>query len=235
MDRLGVRRALVGHVAAREYHPAVGNAELLEELAGHPRLHPCWAVLPHQTGEMSEPAALVSEMRRHGVRAARVFPGVSRGWGHRFSLDRYVSGPLLTALEGAGIPVLVDYLLFRRDELDWREIADVCERHPGLKLVLIRAGGRSARNLYPMMDAFPNLHVGTAGYAVHRGLEALCERFGPGRLLFGSGFPYWSLGGAVFQLAHARIPLQAKRQIASGNLRRLLGVAAEGRDVGVPA
>lgn len=219
---LGVRRALVSHVVAKEYHPSVGNAQLLEALAGQPELLPCWVVLPHHTREMPEPEALIAQMLASGVRAARIYPGISGGMGHRFSLLPHVAGPLLATLERHRIPLFVDYLLGRRDEIDWREVVDVCERHPGLPVVLIRPGGRSDRNLYPLMRGLPNLHIESSGYNANRGIEALAEYTGPERILYGSGYPYNTMPGALFRVAHSRMPLPWRQLVAGGNLERLL-------------
>src|SRR5688572_28948638 len=69
MDRLGIAEALVYHGMALDGHPYEGNQRLLREIAAHPRLHPCWVLLP-TAGEMPPPGELVAQMRARGVRAA---------------------------------------------------------------------------------------------------------------------------------------------------------------------
>lgn len=230
LDQLSIKGGLVTHVVAREYHPSVGNELLMTELAGHPEMAPCWVLLPHHTGEMPEPAALVDRLLKAGVRAARVFPGIAGGAGHRYPLHRHVVGELFTALERNRIPLLIDYILGRRDDVDWREMADVCERHPNLPVVLVRSSGRSSRVLFPMMRALPNLHMEISFYHSHRGIEALADYVGPERILFGSNYPYNTLPSPVFRVAHSQISLEAKRLVAGGNLRRLLaGVQERGQ------
>lgn len=230
MDKVGVQHALVTHVQAREYHPSEGNRLLMAELTGHPRLFPCWTLLPHHTGEMPEPEVLVRQLLDAGVHAARVFPAVAGGWGHRFSLNKYVAGPLLKVLERHHIPLFVDWLLARRDDPPWRDVIELCENYPALPLVLVRVGGRSDRDVFPLLEAFPNLHIETGGYVAHRGLEGLVERYGAHRLLYGSGYPYYTLTGAAFRLAHTQLPVESRRLIAGDNLRRLLsGVITHAR------
>lgn len=228
MEKVSVGRALVTHVQAREYHPAEGNPLLMTTLEGSARLSACWVVLPHHTGEMPPPGQLIDNLLAEGVRAVRVFPGVSGGWGHRFSLNRYVVGDLFEALARRRIPLLLDYLLFRREDPPWDEVVRVCESYPTLPILLIRPGGRSDRNLYPLLAAFDNLYIETGGYVVHRGIEKVVERFGPERLLFGSGYPYYTMAGAAYRLARASISEESRRMIGSGNLESLLsGVHVE--------
>jgi hypothetical protein len=44
--RRGIARRLVYHLVARENNPAQGNAALMQELAGHNELVPCWRSRP---------------------------------------------------------------------------------------------------------------------------------------------------------------------------------------------
>ena len=46
MDRFGIGRALVCHTLAWQNSPSLGNARLMREIASHPRLEPCWVVVP---------------------------------------------------------------------------------------------------------------------------------------------------------------------------------------------
>ncbi|HLU72105.1 MAG TPA: amidohydrolase family protein [Nonomuraea sp.] len=232
LDRVGIHEAAVYHVLAREHDPATGNALLARELAALPaparaRLHPVGVVLPPHTGELPEPGTLVRELLAGGVRMARIFPSAAMN-GHRFSLAPWCSGELLDALERARMPLAVDFTLFRRGEPPWREVYDLAEHHPGLPIILMDVQGRNNRTLYPLLNRFANLHVQSAGLNVHHGLEDLCERFGAHRVVFGSGYPVQTLGGARLQLDRARLPQRDREMIASGTLAGLLARAGEG-------
>ena len=50
MDYAGIDDALVYHSLAKEYVPMLGNRQLMDEISGHERLHPCWVVMPNGTG-----------------------------------------------------------------------------------------------------------------------------------------------------------------------------------------
>jgi hypothetical protein len=228
LDRLGVARAAVYHVLAKEHHPSVGNRMLLEELGGHPRLAPVWVVMPAHTGEMPESGELVRGMLAAGIRLARIFPAWSPQ-AHRYSLAEWCVGELLGALEDARVPLECDFTLFRRGEPPWRDIHEMCESHPRLPMILIDIQGRNNRTLYALLRRFPNLYVHTAGLNVHQGLEDVCRRFGPERLVYGSAYPVKYMGGAVLHLERNGLGVDDRRLIASGNIERLLAgaVAAE--------
>jgi predicted TIM-barrel fold metal-dependent hydrolase len=225
MDRVGVAEAVVYHIVAREYAPVVGNDLLVDALRNHRRLHPAWVVLPPFTGELPAPAELIDQFRHEGIVAARMFPSTA-SLDHRFAVREWCVGPVLTALEEAGIPLLLDYGLFRRGEPPWDDIVEVCEHHPDLLVVLMDVQGRNNRTLYALLDRFEQLVVQTAGFNVHRGIEDVCRRFGAERLVFGSGYPAAGMGAARFDLDRALVSDAERAAVGAGNLRRMLRLDA---------
>lgn len=225
MDQVGVAKALVFHTMAWEYHPNEGNEMLMEALAPHrDRLEPCWVMLPHHTGEVPHPEESVAQMKRLGVKAARVFPNFPAN-SHRFELAEWCIGETLGALEAARIPLLLDFVLFRREQPPFRDIFSICDNHPDLPVILIGVQARNNRSLYPLLKRFPNLHVQTAGFFVHRGLEHFTQSFGSRQLVFGSNTPTLGMGAAHFHVARALVPDEDRAAIAGGNLAALLDAA----------
>jgi predicted TIM-barrel fold metal-dependent hydrolase len=214
MDYGGIAQALVHHTLASQWSPREGNAALLGEIEGQERLLPCFVALPSGTGEMAPPAEFAREVRdRHG--AVRLFPR-----DHSYAMATWSTGELFEALSAQGVPVLIDI-----GQTDWAELARLLEDHPALNVVLLDMYYRVDRYLYPLLERHPNLHVETTTYQVHLGIEAACERFGHGRLVFGTNLPHLEVGGPVAQVMYADLPDEAKAAIAGGNLRRLLGLA----------
>jgi hypothetical protein len=219
LDYLQVDRAVVYHAQAQENHPPVGNGLLMHEVAGHTRLLPSWVLLPHFTGEMPPPETLVADMLQQGVRVARLLPGYS---GHRFSLEPWCAGSLLEELAAHRLPVLLDFMLFRRDDPDWRLLYDLCQRYQTLPIVLTGWAGLASRSFYPLCQVCPNLYLDTSRYSLFRGLEAFCREVGARQLLYGSGLPHRAPGTAITTITHAFISAEEKALIAAGNLERLL-------------
>jgi len=217
MDRAGIARALVYHSLAREWHAPAGNAALMTAIADQERLEPCWVLLPPATREMPAPDRLLAQMEDAGVRAARLFPGPDV---HNFSLADWCSGSLLAALEEARTPTFIDL-----DQPSWETLANLLSRHPRLPIVLTNVSYRIDRYLYPLWERHANLFVELSGYQGQRALEAVCERFGAERLLFGTHLPEFDAGPTIAHVAYADVAESAKRAIAGGNLERLLAGA----------
>ena len=216
MEFVGIGEALVYHALAKEYHPREGNEVLMERIAGKKGLHPMWVLLPDTNSDMPGPDELVDQMKHRGVRAARLFP---RGYG--LILDERTCGPLLGALENEEIPLFID-----KDQVDLKDLAQVCEKHPGLPVVLTEADWRSNRVLYPLLRDLPNLHLEIGRFQAYQGIEDVCEKFSANRLLFGTHLPYAASGAAITMVTHADISDEEKQKIAGGNLRRLLGITS---------
>ena len=229
MDHLAIARALVYHSQAKEYSPSIGNEQLLREIATHPRLHPCWVVMPGYTDEMEKPERLVPAMIGKSVRAVRMFPSPPSPPPeftlqlHRYALIETVCGELLETLEAYAVPLFLEAQTFLAFPLvSWESIEWILRSYPKLPLVVGGIRQRDNRTIYPLLDRFERLHLDISIYAVHRGLEDLVKRFGAERMIFGSGLPVFAGSGTVVQLMYAEIEDSHKQLIAGGNLERLL-------------
>jgi len=224
MDRLGIEQALVYHAWARLGDVAEGNRALEREIAGRERLHACWVLLPHQTGEGADPVRLVAEMRERGARAARVFPN-----DHMFPLAEWCFGPMAAALAESDIALLVDFgrTHWRDPCTDWDAVRGLCLAHPRLKVILVREGVAADRWLYPLLGELDNLFVELSYYQIHAGLAEIARRFGVERLVFGTGLPAFAAGGPMAAVLFSQLSDDEKRTVAGDGLKRMLGLGPQ--------
>ena len=213
MDFCGIDQVLVYHTAQRFDLPAVGNDLLLKEVDGHSRLIPTWTILPSQTGEQPSLEKLLPAMNEYGVRALRLFPE-----DHRYFLDDITWGDQMAVYMERRIP------LFIKTSLD--KIGNLLRAFPDLVVITGTQGSNPLdRYAWPLIEKYPNLHLETAGYLVDGIIEAFCQRYGAGRLIFSSGFPDHANGAALLMLAQADISENERQAIAGDNLSRLLAEA----------
>lgn len=220
MDRLGIQEALVYHSLAREGDPLLGNRLLIREIQDEARLHGCWVVLPpFVEPENPDPASLVQEMLRHDIRAVRMFPTAFRCTVATWSL-----GDLLSALERYRIPLFLDFdvKMWSDPFTDWKGVYEICTDFPDLPVVIVHEGTAASRRLYPLWRKLDNLYVETSYYQPHRAFEDICGRFGPERILFGTGIPVHEGGMPLHMLFRSGVREEDRRLIAGGNLRRLM-------------
>jgi predicted TIM-barrel fold metal-dependent hydrolase len=214
MDRAGVDKALVWHIAQHDHAPRLGNSLLTKSIVKHQRLMGCWTVLPNQGSEFPKPRELFAQMKKARITAIRVFPGT-----HRFLLNAVSMGEVLSAMAAQHVPLILSV----SRGVEWRDVYQLMAEFPELVCVVCDHGCWGEDRLFrPLLERYPNFYIDTARYLLDGGIEALVTDYGAGRLLFGSGFPDSYFGGMMMALKHAQIPLAAKRAIAHGNLERVL-------------
>lgn len=218
LDALGIDSAVVHHSVAETYDPATGNARLLDEIRGEPRLVPCYVLGPLETGEHGDPATLGERLARDGVRAVRVVPR-----DHAWSLAGREAQLLAETVAAAGLPLFVDLV-----QTEWGDIDLLASLVPPLRIVVCRAGYRDLRRLLPLLERHAGLHCDLSYFSAHEGVEEIVARSGPGRLLFGTGMPECEPGGGLARLTFADLAEPDAEAIAHGNAEQLLGLSAAG-------
>ena len=215
MDRAGIGRALVWHIAQQMASPAVGNSLLAEAIAPHERLLGCWTLLPPCTHELPPPRELLRQMAQARVYALRAFPGA-----HRYLLNAVACGELLELMVESRVPLL---LSLQRSGIGWEGIYNLLADFPDLVCILCEHGCHGDdRSFRPLLARYPGVYVDISHYLLDGGLEALVADVGAQRIVYGSGFPEVHMGGMMLALRHAQIPEEAKAAIAAGNLERIL-------------
>lgn len=209
MSHFGISNALVSHFVAEEYGAEEGNRALACDLCD--RFEPAWAALPDEES--------IHRVAQRNPRAVRLCFGAMN---HNFSPSSWCAGELYAYLQERSILAVV-----AREEIAWDALAALLADFPRLRVLLLETGYRSDRYLFPLLRRFPNLYFETSTYVAHRQLEAYVDQFGAERALFGSRLPLYNPAAALAILMTARISDDAKRAIAGGTLRSLLGRRAE--------
>ncbi|MCD6333726.1 MAG: amidohydrolase family protein [Candidatus Latescibacteria bacterium] len=221
LDRMafcGINQALVRHIAMEEESPVVGNQLLIREIASFDRLEPSWAILPPQTGELGTPDELVARMKTDGVRALWAFPSK-----HHYLLTGTTFGGLFEILIQRRIPLFVSAKERSNGIEGFAMIEALLRDFPKLVLVATDHGCWGEDRLFrPLIERYEHFYIDTSRYELAGGIRDFCDRYGPHRMLFGTGFPEIPMGGAFLTLLHAEISDQAKAAVFGGNLQRLL-------------
>jgi predicted TIM-barrel fold metal-dependent hydrolase len=193
-------------------------------VCGRQRLHPCWVIVPHHTGEMPHPEKLAPALLGSGARMARIFCG-EKYYSER--LDPFAYGALLEMLEHHRIPLMVEFEVKDNgggalDTLNTKDLRSVLDSFPQLRLILAcpKSTGMN-RVLFPMMERYEHLALETSGYQLFGGLEVMTTRFGAKRLLYGSRAPYFDPAPGMIALQYAELEETQKQLIAGENLRKL--------------
>lgn len=137
---------------------------------------------------------------------------------HRFDLLGPVASRWWPRLAAHGIPVALDAA-----ECGLPMVAELAAAQPELKLLVLSPGYRELRRLAELLETFSGVHVETGTLVAAGAVEWLADRYGPHRLLFGTGAPRWDDAGARFLLDHLDLPAPDVAMIAAGSARVLIG------------
>ena len=227
MRYVGIAKALTYHSSAKHYRASSGNDALLEEISYFPELQPSWVLKPSRLEKMDEPDVLVEKMLKSNVRAGRMFPTPKD---YNYFLAQWSVGGLLDEMESRRIPLFIDLGFFEEDEPDWAIIDDLCGLHSDLPVVLAGVHSENDWILYPFMRSHHNFYLELSIHYVRRGIEDICSKFGPDRLIFASGLPLTAPEETMAMVTHAHISSEERELIAAGNLENLLSnVIAQNR------
>jgi len=209
-----VAKAVVANLMALNWNLKDGNEQLLTETGKIKNLIPCPILSPHLgTSEMPSAKDLTTMLRRHRISAVKAYPAKAN-----YLLDTFYAGKLLAILEEFRIPLLLEW-----DQVDKSSLPAVTAAFPHLPFILLFAGFRASRTMYPLLEKRENVFFDTSRFADYKILEEIVSLFGADRLLFGSGMPCYHPGPAITLVCLADISEMNQRLILSGNWNRLAG------------
>jgi predicted TIM-barrel fold metal-dependent hydrolase len=221
MDRCGIAAALAVHTLAIHGNVVQSRRRIKEDIArAGGRMFPVWTLLPPDAGDYDAgPDKLFVEMAAEGVRAVKLFPKT-----HNYPLCPSVMAPILRPLEDHGVLTMIDFgELPAGAEAAFATMDSLLGAFARLPVLLQRTVWSMQRIVTALMERHANLHIEFSAYQINRGIERYAQRFGPQRLLFGTGLPGMSAGAARCFVDYAQVGPEAKAMIAGGNLSRLLG------------
>ena len=217
-----VRRALISHTMGELHDARQGNDTLAKALEEFPGAYGVMTLLPPSWEDPEDTGAYIDRNLRRGLRMARIFPK-----SHRYTLCIPSVRVLLSALEEKGVPLVIQI-----GQTEWDEIGALAQAHPRLPILVESHGHHeylNMRHALPWLESSANLYVPTNRQFLCGGLELLVERLGPGRVIFASNQPLDDPNAGLGPLVFSDLPIAVRRQVAHGNLERLLGLAGPGR------
>jgi len=224
MDKHDIAEALVHASEARRVWPTSrGNERLLKQIAGRPRLHPVWCLVPPRAPDPAGCRRMVREMRAAGVRAARLLMGAVPPM-------PWVWEDLCQALEEHRVLCLLDFAKYPNpstaavpDNFDLQMLRDICLAHPHLTMILSHAsGGLGLSNAtMPLLHRVPNLILDITSVIDY--WRDVAGDLGPERVVFASGMPYYDPSILISNVQYTpRLTPAQKKLICGDNVRHWL-------------
>jgi uncharacterized protein len=206
-------RAVVFAMHEPEGYPPANDTVIAEAASSDGRLVPFCRLDPR-----AGPVAEAERCLAAGARGLKLHPRAEQ-----FTLDEPGVDEIFALAEERGLCVMVH--AGRGIPALGRDAVELCERHPGARLILAHAGICDLAWIWRAAPDHPNLFFDTSWWSPSD-LLALFALVPPGQVLFGSDAPYGTPAlGANQTLRYALqagLSPEAVRSVAGGQLERLL-------------
>ena len=208
MRRYGISRALCSSGFCLPFDIDYGN-ELMSQWGREYR-----GILPVFT------AAPESFTPFNNAKAMKIYPKIMN-----YCLSSLHVGGICAQAAEKNLPVLLQF-----GQTDMRELMALLSDFPGVNFIVTEFYYRNLRNLCPLLENYKNFYVEISFLKTFGALEFLCERFGAGRLVFGTGSPYYGAGASIAMVLCAEISQDDKELIAHGNIELLCHLEVSDHD-----
>lgn len=215
MDRCGVSRAMVWHGNIVMAGSVTSNADIAKVATKYSdRFVGIWSFLTDQCDEIPGPDELFRQMKENNIGALTLMPT-----SHRFMPVRIAIGKTMDAATERKVPVV----LFPSELGSWKGVYDFMREFPNATVILTNLGLWGAdRNIRPLLEAYPNLHVELGQYWVPEGIDDLVKIYGADRLLYGSDMPHFGFGSTMIPIINSSSKREDVEKMANGNITRLI-------------
>ena len=214
MELYGIDEVLVWNITSKNYDAKLGNKELINRVNGTTNIHPCWIITPYQSLDFPTSTKLHKIMDENGIKCVRIWPSdVSSN----FSLKPWIMNEFYHMLTEFKIPLFIEL-----SETNWDEVYEIAVKYPKMPIVVTGVSYRDARYIFSIFELCKNVYIETSMYKAYRALECLIKRFGSDKILFGTGYPKYSIGSALALITYSMIKEDDKRKILYGNITNLL-------------
>ena len=212
MRLVRVHGAAVSQAESADYSFVAGDAGLLETVRAEPRLYGIATLPPTAAFETGDPDYL-ARLLDAGLRGVKIMPSKFNCGRDPRSMEN-IAAPLIER----GLP-----LLYPCAE-GFEGLAALLEAYQELSVLLLGSSWGENRQLFPLLERYPNLHFEYSKNQANDILELTKEHFGIGRVLFGTGWPWTSMGALKSLNEYANLSEGEKDAVAHGNACRLLKI-----------
>ena len=207
-----IHGALVTSLTAKDYSPVLGNRQTLEAAAENPRLFAAAVIIPDFRFEMRDGENYLAQLADAGAKAFRMFPSALQHGFDPFTLEETAE-----FMAERGIPLIINAY-----DVRFEDIRQILAAFPSLNVLMCNAYWSANRQVFRMMERFPNLYMDISGNQANDILPLCKQYFGIDRVLFGSDYPNKVVGGLKALVEYSGLTEEEKNKVAAENAARLL-------------
>lgn len=223
MDKYGIEEVLVSHFLAWKYNPFIGNDILADQIRESEKCYGCYVLVPFGTEKIGDIEVYIDRMvESKKARAFRIFP-----LDHHFSIADWSMRKVFSALHDCRIPLIfpLSQITWAFNQVHWDVIYELSQSYKKLPIIVDGYGPQEltqSRFFLPLLENCENVYLDIHNLLLYGIIEEIVNRIGAHRLLFSTGMPFNNPGASLMRIITAQISNGEKKQIAQGNIKRLL-------------
>jgi Predicted metal-dependent hydrolase of the TIM-barrel fold len=209
-----IHSSLVYSSICRDYSFTKGNQSLIEKIGHNGRLFGLATVIPHIQYELDIGTGYYDYLLSKGIKAFKIYPKSLKHGSDPFTLEK-----LAEYMAGKDVPLFLDI-----EELDWewKNVREILEAFPYLKVVLCNTPWSGNRNLFPLLDRFKNLYFEVSSNQANDILLTCKKHFGLDNVLFGTDYPHKVMGGLKALVEYSGLSELEKDKVSYRNAMEML-------------
>ena len=214
LGALSVKKGILSLAECLKYDENTGNKRLKKIMAGCKNLYGAMTLTADAFFLGRDITKTVDEMVEARAVIVRMFPRT-----HRYSFDKNALCELFSHLNRRRIPLMLWHA-----EVSWGVVESLFAEFPDMPVII---EGNDVKLLYhnryyiPLYQKYKNMYLETHNLIIYKELDFLVKA-DPDRLIFGSFYHYNAPDTAMAPIILADWDLEVKKQIAHGNLERLI-------------
>ncbi len=217
LNYAGVEKAVVSHVNTASGGAVLGNRFVSRAMREdrEQRFVGCWCILPDCLQEEIPPGEeLCKAMRSNRIGLVEICP-----FSHHWVPHRMAAGRQFDLLAEHKIVIKTSV----QEIGGWNEFYRLVESFPRNRFLITNTHLWGCdRYIRPLFENTDQVFLELSEYWVAEGIARLVDLYGAERLLYGSGYPFWTHVSQMMNIKHAQISEDDQKKIAAGNLERLL-------------
>ena len=148
---------------------------------------------------------------------------------HKYCIEPWAFSFFYSILENYRFPVMINLEeldITGNKAIEWKTIIDISNRFPELPIIL--DGGNSKEMIFnnyffQLLENSKNIFLETHNLLAFNQIEDIAGRFGSGRFIFGSYYPYYPYSLSLGRIRESKMSLEDKANILYANAAKMFG------------
>lgn len=213
-EKIGIDVSLATSSKAIPYSIVMANNEIINCAKKHKEIIPVATLYPGFEHDINDYKSYLEYLFNSGIKC------ISIDLSKLFIFMPSLFDKILTFAEEKNLPISVNW-----DNIEDKEkFFNLLNNYHNLKVFLTNVNWSFKKYIFEYMSENKNIFLGINGFIYQNMIEDVCNKFSSKRLLFSTGYPFYSIGSVKAMVEYADISEEEKDEIAYKNALKLFNI-----------